>query len=163
METRVTFREWTFEVDVQRTAEVYRGVSKASAETCGCHACLNFAAQRDSSYGSELKSLLEDLGIDHRKEDEVSHLYRNANGLHNYNGCFHFKGRIAEGRDCRVPAGTDGYTVSGVLLNEHINIGFFKPPYRVYDRFAAEEHGGLIQVDFSILLPWVLKDVEEST
>lgn len=162
METRVTFREWTFEVDVLRTVEVYLASERASADSCGCHACLNFAAQRDVLYGSELRALLRDLGIDHRKEDEVSHYGRNADGSHNYNGCFHFKGRITEGWDCMVPAGIDGYTVSGVLLGEHLSVGFFKPPRRVYDRFAADEHGGLIQVEFSIVLPWVLKDVEES-
>lgn len=161
METRVTFREWTFEVDVPRTAEVYRCMDKASAETCGCHACLNFAAQRDTLYGAEFMALLRGLGIDHRREDEVSHFGREANGLHFYNGCFHFKGRIAEGRDCRVPAGTDGWTVSGISLDERISVGFLKPTHRAFDKFAVEE--GLIQVDFSILLPWVLKDVEEST
>lgn len=163
METRLIFREWTFEVDVQRTAEVYSSVSKSSADRCGCDACLNFVAQRDTSYGPEFKRLLKDLGIDHLKEDEVSHYGRNADSLHYYNGCFHFKGRIAEGRDCKVPAGTDGYTVSGVVLDEHISAGFLKPPRRVYDRFASEEQDGLVQVDFALVLPWVLKDVEEST
>jgi hypothetical protein len=163
METRVTYREWTFEVDIQRTAEVYRSASRSSSERCGCNACLNFAVQRDTSYGPEFKKLLTDLGIDHCKEDEVSHLYRNTDGLHNYNGCFHFKGRIAEGRDCMVPAGIDGYTVSLMELDGHISVGFMRPPSRVYDRFEADEPGTLVQVEFSLVLPWVLKDVEEST
>jgi hypothetical protein len=160
MESLVHFREWLFAVDADRTISVHKQLEKGGADTCGCDNCKNYALQRDQVFPSEVRTLLANLGVDYRKEAEVSHFGRLNDGMHMYHGWFHFKGRIASGRDCTVPQGRDGYTVDTVRVGDHFRIGFIKQNH--LNSFAAEEANELVQVEFSTVLPWKLVGVPET-
>lgn len=157
----VTFREWVFAVDHRRTVEVYTNTLEGSAEACGCDACRNFAEQREAMYPDEIIRLFNDLGIDLLKEDEVSHFARHQDGTHLYCGIFYFKGRIESGRDCKRLIGKDAFVIDGIEMNEHFSIGFTRG--HALSHFDKDEWNDLVQVDFSVVLPWVLEDAEEMT
>lgn len=156
---KLTYREWTFEVDFTRTSEVYKNVEKGSPEGCGCNDCKNFVAIREIIYPQEFKNLLLDLGIDYKKESEIYHMAKLDNGLHHYGGWFHFKGKMIEGRNCKIELGNGGSTFDTDELTETFGVAFFKGRDLTY--FDASEFDDLIQVEFIADSEWVIgKDLE---
>ena len=66
--TEVTFYDWILECDVEATREIYQKVSQGSVETCVCIYCKNFLALRDELFQGEFLKLLNNLGVDYRKD-----------------------------------------------------------------------------------------------
>nr|WP_297787964.1 hypothetical protein [uncultured Allomuricauda sp.] len=102
MKKEVKYKDWVFEVEFSRTKEIYSLLETGSPESCGCNECLNFSQNRDKIYPKEIKELFCELGIDYKKESEIYHQVRLENGLHYYGGWFHFKGKIKNGKDCKI-------------------------------------------------------------
>ena len=160
MNTIVKYRDWVFEVDYERTIEVYQKAKNGCPESCGCNNCKNFSINREQIYPQEFKDLLEELGIDYRKESEIYHIYRAENGKHFYGGWFHFKGKIKEGKDCKVDTHNGGRTLATVDLNENFQVGFLKDNSLPF--FDKEEKENLIQVEFYAFSNWVIDKALES-
>lgn len=154
----VKYRDWTFEVNYGRTKEVYDRVEIGSPEGCGCNDCKNFVANRENIYPDEVKDLLSEFGIDYKNESEIYHMARLDNGLHHYGGWFHFKGKITEGKDCKVDIGS-GSTLNTAKVTYDFEISFMKGSDLSY--FDKEEQDDLIQIEFIANSEWVInKEIE---
>ncbi|WP_439482758.1 hypothetical protein [Cyclobacterium plantarum] len=155
----VKYRDWTFEVDYERTKEIYDMVEQGSPERCACNDCKNFATNRENIYPDEIKFLLSKFGIDYRKESDIYHMARLDNGFHHYGGWFHFKGKIKEGKDCKVDLGGGGSTFDTAKVADHFEIAFMKDSALSY--FDEKEKNDLIQIEFIADSEWVIdKEIE---
>lgn len=156
----VKYKDWTFEVDYERTKEVYDSLEHGSPEGCACSDCKNFVANREEIYPREIKAFLSELGIDYKKESEAYHMSRLENGLHHYGGWFHVKGRIIEGKDCRVKLPNGARTLESELVEDSFYIAFMKGTALNY--FEEKEKDELIQIDFLVCSEWIIDKALES-
>ncbi len=95
--TRITYRGWVLDADVDATRAAYASEPTGDAEKCGCSYCVNFAAARDRVYPEEVRELFARLGVDFRKEGEAAQTHRSDDGLHHYMGWIHFIGSVVSG------------------------------------------------------------------
>lgn len=149
-EVRIIYREWELVVDKALTKQAYDTVIMGSSEGCTCAACKNFIDNRNRLYPDEIKQLFHNLGIDYKKESEITHYCRLENGLHYYGGWFHFKGRFI-GKACTVPAGS-GHTFVFSAINEHFGIGFCEANHLSF----FDDRENLVQVEFDVKIPWTI-------
>ncbi len=149
----IRFGDWEFEVDHELTSKTYQTVSISGADGCICNDCKNYVAFRDRVFPNYVIDLFNDLGIDYRKEVEVTSWEKLANGLHHIGGWFHFKGRVLKGKDFRVllPDG-NGFTFDLTKIDENFSIGFAEMSELAF--FDSKD--GLVQVEFSTNIPWVI-------
>jgi hypothetical protein len=83
--------------DREATVTAYRAVQSGGADQCTCVYCRNFAVQRANVYPPDFRALLDQLGIDPRKEGEVY----DVAGAHEFKarptgGWFYFVGELLE-------------------------------------------------------------------
>lgn len=158
----VKFRRWTVYADVIATREAFSLVQKGGSEECSCAYCRNFLAIRHQVYPAEILALFEQLGVDSRKEVEVEYLTRLDSGLHLYNGWLHLVGHLSSDFDLKMSSGGDAtstvYTVDLEQVSEHFKIGFIKGDSLAHFSFQDKS---LIQIEFIVELPWILKNENE--
>ncbi len=150
--TTLKYRDWEFEVDRDLTRQTYEGGSTSGAESCICNDCKNYVAYRDNVFSDEIKQLFDDLGIDYKKEVEITSFETSSDGLHHIGGWFHFKGRVLTGKDYRVPLPSGGHTFDLTTINDKFSIGFADGN----DISHFEDKTGLVQVEFMTYIPWVI-------
>ena len=144
-------------MDSELTKLTYDNVAVGSSESCNCNDCKNFANNREAIYPDEIKKLLNELGIDYKKENEVSHYCRQADGLHFYGGWFHFKGRF-NGKDCTIPTIYNGYTLELTPITDKFSIGFrYSGALSFFDNKES-----LVQIEFEAKTPWTIEKELES-
>lgn len=147
----IRYRLWTFRCNVSATRAAYSDHLGGDVSECQCVCCRNFAAARTQVYPEEVSSFLLSAGIDQPSEAEVYWIGPVAGGLHQYGGWLHFAGELADGPRM------NGYP-SGVWLQEvtpTFSIGFRAARQLA---FATWGEHRLIQVEFQVVLPWVLKE-----
>ncbi len=149
--TRVKYRNWEFEVDRELTQQTYESISFSGADNCVCNDCKNYVAYRDKVFLDEIMQLFDDLGIDYKKEVEITSFETLPNGLHHIGGWFHFKGRVLTGKDYRVPLPSGGYTFDLTEITDTFSIGFAVGN----DLTHFADKSGLVQVEFITDIPWV--------
>ena len=154
------FREWEFEVDYETTRRTYDLVSRSGAEECGCNNCKNYVACRESVFPKEVITFFSDIGVDYRKEVEITDYQKVPNGLHHVGGWFHFEGQILSGKDCRVftDDSKTGWTLDLTSIDEMFSMGFHVGSDLAY----FENKVGLVQVEFEAKIPWVIDKALES-
>jgi hypothetical protein len=81
--------------DREATIIAYSEMRQGGADCCTCAGCRNFVLLRDKAYPDTFRSLLNQLGIDARKEGEAVH-YGPEGDLHLYGGWFYFVGEVAK-------------------------------------------------------------------
>jgi len=150
--TIVRFQNWIFEVDKALTEKTYNNISGSGADTCGCNDCKNYVAFRDKVFPAEVIELFNDLGIDYRKEVEITYYDTLPNGLHHIGGLFHFKGKVLAGKDYRVPLPLGGHTFDLTRITENFSIGFAEGN----DLTFFEDKTGLVQIEFDTSIPWII-------
>ena len=158
MTSIVNFREWVFEVDKVLTEQTYFGVSRSGADTCLCNDCKNYVAYRDNVFPNEIIDLFTELGVDYKKEVEITSWQILPNGLHHIGGWFHFKGHIVAGKSYRVPIGSKSYTFDLTPITENFSIGFAEGN----DLTFFDDGTDLIQIEFDTKIPWVIDKSLES-
>jgi site-specific DNA-methyltransferase (adenine-specific) len=121
--TLVRFGRWTVRAEPAKTRAAYTGLVAAS-ERCGCNICKNYQGARERIFDLEARAVLDQLGIDYRREIEVLHTHRIARGRHAYEGWFHLFGAIEAGRDARVHRGGDAYALELEPCGESLSFGF---------------------------------------
>lgn len=149
--TEITYKSWKFQVDQKLTASTYATVAKGSAEEDESIEGINFAKQRDKVYPKEIKDLFQQLGIDYKKETEVSHHLNLENGMHIYTGWFHFKGTF-EGPDYLEKHSEDNKEFNTKEITKKFSIGFRNESFLTH----FEDRSNLVQVEFECMIPWVL-------
>lgn len=154
----VKYRDWVFEVDKELTRQTYQKVTGSGADTCVCNDCKNYVAYRDKVFPDEINQLFTDLGVDYKKEVEITSFEKLPNGLHHVGGWFHFKGRVLEGKDYRLPfPDGNGFTFDLTKVFDDFSIGFSSGS----DLAFFEDKQGLVQIEFDTNIPWVIdKEVE---
>lgn len=150
-EIQVKYRDWELFSDRETTEQTYSEFENSGAESCGCEYCKNYIEQRENVFPEEIKALFNKLGIDYKKEIEISEFAKLENGLYYYNGWFQFKGDFI-GKDCTVPFPNGGFTFDMTKITDKFSIGFRHDnsltPFR--------DKNGLVQIEFDCHLPWVL-------
>ena len=123
---RVTIESWVIDFDRTATVAAYEAVSVGSAEDCGCAECENWMVQRVHAYPSRFSQLLMTLGIDQRKETDVTGWEGGVAypGSNRYTGEFAFVGQLVSGPEYYVPALGGGYNFHHVELEPGFNVGF---------------------------------------
>src|SRR5690606_39203324 len=108
------------------------------------------------------KSIIElfsNLGIDYRKEVEITYWEKLENGFHYIGGWFHFKGKILEGKKCNEPLPYgNGSILSLKEIQKNFSIGFDEGKAMT----LFEDQNDLIQLEFSTHIPWVIDKKLES-
>src|SRR5262245_30546210 len=98
------FGQWKYTADREATILAYGRTERGRADTCDCAGCRNFRVARAACFPARFLALLDELGIDPRKDAEVYH-----NGGGSYGGWYHFVGTLGETGDW-VDLG-DGFSV----------------------------------------------------
>src|SRR5690606_15691451 len=150
--TIVKYKDWAFEVDKGLTEQTYKSISGSGADTCGCNDCINYVAYRDKVFPNEIIDLFHELGIDYRKEVEITKWEILSNGLHHIGGWFHFKGRVLIGKDYRVHLPSGGHTFDLTPITDNFSIGFAEGSNLTFFDDKTE----LVQVEFDTNIPWVI-------
>jgi len=158
MSTIVKFRDWTFEVDKEENEKTYQDVSRSGAENCGCNGCENYITYRDNVFPKEIIDLFGNLGVDYRKEVEVTDWETLPNGFHHIGGWFHFKGRVVTGKIYLVPVPSGGHTFDLTPITENFSIGFGAGNNLTF--FKSESD--LVQVEFETNIPWIIDKTPET-
>ena len=154
----VKFKDWVFEVYREMTEQAYRNILASGTETCGCTDCKNYIAYRDHVFPKEVIKLFADLGIDYRKEVEVTFWETLSNGLLHIGGWHHFKGRVLTGKDYRISLPSGGHTIELTPITDNFSIGFAEDN----DLTLFGDKTGLVQVEFDTIIPWVIDEVAET-
>lgn len=137
--------DWEFTCDRQATLDSYVRAAHGNSERCSCNGCRNFVVAREQAFPQEFVKFLHSLGIDSRKDGEVYHNARLANGLHDYGGWFHFVGELNKTGDFPVVVFVPGFTVWLCKSNA--------PPLEVLLGLP------LVEVQFHVeTVPWMLQD-----
>lgn len=111
---------------------------------------------RDVAYPTGALELFKRLGIDFRKEAENYRWWREPEGLHWYEGWFHFIGSIVSGRDCEQMAGLDHkgapfWREELEPVTDKFSMGFTKRTNLVQIRTDEQ----ITQLNFSTKVPWL--------
>ena len=155
----LTYARWVLEVDPRLTALTYSKIAQGGAEECGCQGCLNFARARDRLYPAAVQKLFHELGVDFKREAEVTYQCGLPGDLHSYDGWFHCVGNILSGRDGwrEIAQGTHVPDVEQV--DESFALAFSNRYAPANDAFKGLP---LIQVFFLAKVPWLLPSAPPS-
>ena len=104
-----SFGQWKYTADRDATILAYSRTERGGADTCNCADCRNFRVARADTFPAGFLALLDELGIDPRKDAEVYYNARLAPGRHCYGGWYHFVGTLDQTGDW-VDLG-DGFSV----------------------------------------------------
>lgn len=154
---KIKYRSWEIEVDTELTKDAYSKLKTSSSEACGCSHCINYSENKAIVFPSEIENIFDELGIDKKKELEISHMAKLENDLHYYLGWFHFVGKF-EGKDCSVPLRSgNGNTLDFERITDNFGIGFTKKNVGVAFKNISE----LVQIEFECKIPWTIdKELE---
>ncbi|MBQ7098767.1 MAG: hypothetical protein IJO05_03490 [Oscillospiraceae bacterium] len=144
------------EHDPERTGEFY---AQSSDTLCDCAGCRNFRAAV-SRMSEELRSFLEQFGIDPAKPAEMSVVYAPAKDELCYNGFYHFCGEIRDGREAYIQTGERAFELDQryiISVNEGEQAWFLTKCALIDANFPRPA----AQVEVFFNLPWVLD--EENT
>ncbi|MHC4060920.1 MAG: hypothetical protein ACYSUC_05675 [Planctomycetota bacterium] len=154
MET-LSIGRWVVSYDAETTRKAYAQIESGDAERCGCEYCLNFARVRDDVYPEEALKILNQLGVDFRKEAEVYHFSKVKPGWHHYGGSLHFVGKIEKVVHELRP--TDGEPTRFLKLAENFSWLLSSRRELVPDVFGDLP---VVQIIIDAKVPWVL-DTDE--
>jgi hypothetical protein len=148
----IKFKNWELIVNDELTKSTYNKVELGNADACICAECKNYSNFRDNVFPEEIKKLFLEIGIDYRKESEVTRYCKLKNGLHFYGGWFHFKGEFI-GENCEVQLNKSVFTFELTKITENFSIGFRLSSALTF----FENKNGLVQVEFETEIPWTIE------
>ena len=141
------FGKWKYTGDRDATLSAYRRAERGGADTCDCAGCRNFRVARQQTFTEPFIRLLDQLGIDPRKDAEVYHNARLSNEGHDYGGWYHFIGALDETGDLPVVQLGEGFTAWMCRASA--------------PRQASLADGPAVQLEFHAeRVPWLLSEPE---
>jgi len=148
---QIKLGSWIIEVDLRKTKKFYDEYYLIT-EGCDCDYCANYVLACDK-FPQEITELFNSLGIDPRKEGEVSQYMENQDGTHLYGAFYHIVGNIIEGPKLWGPT-TEESEVSSPNFVEHsgVEIGFSEDLALVPEGFPTPT----IQFEIQMNVPWLL-------
>lgn len=147
---RIDYDGWTLATDADATRAAY-AASGRGAHVCRCAYCRNFVAVRDEAYPRSFVALLSRLGIDPHKEAEVSEFGQTDCGRRLYSGFYHFVGEVIGGPGDRMSV------IEAETANAPWQVFFANRRSLAFDSFGDQP---LVQLEFTVELPWVLPEAE---
>lgn len=94
-----TLGTWVYAPNRTATIAAHANAVTGGADGCTCGPCRNFGLVREELFPPDFLALLDELGVDPRKDSEVTQSYRGDDGLCLYIGWFHFVGDLSGHRD----------------------------------------------------------------
>lgn len=141
------FGQWRYSVDRDATILAYARAERGGTDTCTCANCRNFRVARARVFPAEFLALLDQLGIDPRKDGEVYHNARLAPGRHDYGGWYHFIGALEQTGDFPPVDLGGGFTAWMCRASA--------------PRLASLEGVPVVQLEFHTdAVPWLLDEPE---
>jgi hypothetical protein len=153
--TRVSFLDWTFDVDIDATRVAYRAVETCAPEACGCDYCKNWVLARELAYPASILEFLRDVGIEHPCEAETWESGPIGPGLRRFGGFLHFIGRITDG-----PQPIDSHQSPDMpyaQVDDRFNVWFWHGAHLVLRGLKGRD---LVQMEFHTVVPWLLDTPE---
>jgi len=129
--------------DREQTGRAYAELKSGDAERCGCSSCRNFAAQRSTAYPDSFRRLLDQLGVDWKKEGEVYECGPEGS-LRVYGGWFYLVGELIEPGERMTDAG--------------FGFQYYFVDAKRLPKPGADFGQNVLAVEFSAKLPWVISD-----
>lgn len=96
MFTQLKILDWVIEVDRKTTVQAYKKL-QSGAQECGCQGCQNFIRIREKFFSKEFLDMLNQLGIDYKKDVEVYDIEDTSCKKRIFSGWYHACGRILQG------------------------------------------------------------------
>ncbi len=156
MET-LNIQHWIVKYDKSATRLAYSQIDMGDPEVCRCEYCLNFAAARDEVYPIEVMKVLEEIGIDYRKESEVFFCNKEDDGKLCYIGELCFVGRVENTNEAHEPF--EGKADLLTFEDEaQIFVWYFSN--RATPRQSVFENKPIAIFYFGARVPWVLQTKE---
>jgi hypothetical protein len=141
------FGQWKFTVNRDETEFAFSKIELGGADSCLCATCRNFSRARTRVFPVEFLMLLEQLGIDPRKEVEVYPFSSSIPGFRGTAGWFHFHGTLEETGDFSPVDYGDGFTAWMCRAGA--------PRHPIFEYLPA------VQLEFRAkLVPWLLDEPE---
>lgn len=145
------YKSWEIEYDEMLTRQIYKKLI-SGPEKCVCDNCKNFLLARENFYPESLKEILNQLGIDYKKETELCYFNRIETGWHLYKGWFHFVGKFQ-----KPPKDNDLRIYEMVPDFEDFAWSFFDKRDLVPEEFG---NNPVVQLEWIGILPWVIDEEE---
>jgi len=143
----IEYNGWKIEYDDYSTRKIYKSLT-GEPEDCVCNNCKNFILARENFYPEDFKKVLNQLGIDSKKEAELCYFQRIKPRWHHYSGCFFFVGNIL-----KRPQFVYDTTYEQVPEFKNFAWTFTTDKYLIPDAFG--ENPG-VQLQWTGLVPWVI-------
>lgn len=148
---RIKMGAWVIEVDMDKTLDFYTDYHLIT-EDCTCDYCANYVLAC-TDFPSMYKGVFDSLGIDPRKEGEISHYMEKDNGTHLYGVFYHIVGRIIKGPQLWVPTQKGSEVSSPHFATYHgIELGFSEDLMLLPEGFPEPA----IQFEMEVTIPWLL-------
>ncbi len=147
---RIKVGRYVLEIDKSQTRKFYDKYHVIT-EDCDCVYCTNYILACDT-FSPEVKHLFNLLGIDPRKEGEISEYMANDNGTHLYGAFYHIVGKIIDGPQLQIPTTSE----SGVSTpnSEEVEISFREEDL---DLVPVDFPKPTVQFEIQLNIPWLLK------
>ncbi|WJY27537.1 MULTISPECIES: hypothetical protein [Sporosarcina] len=145
---RLTTGRYVVTIDRTSTKNYY-DTHQFITEDCGCSYCANYRLACDH-FPQEIQDLFDVLGIDPRKEGEVSEVGVNADGTHLYVAFYHLVGEILAGPG-PYPAVGGEHDVRFVCP-DRVEMDFSDELDLVPDNFPQPA----VQFEIQLNVPWLL-------
>lgn len=120
------FENWRVRANVERTKQIYAEIEHSSAEECDCAYCRHWLGIRDDVLPSDFRKFLSRLGVDYRKEYDVSE-YETGQVIQGrclYIGNYYFVGELTEGEDgISVYDEGTGYSFRTLPVTDELRVG----------------------------------------
>ena len=143
----LNFGPYRIRCDPEATRVAY---TKSPKFTCECPYCKNFIAAWPIIYADEVGNFYKMLGIATCHEDELSQFQSLKNGSQAHSGWAYTVGELIT-----PPFGCVNHLVTSPEDSRQFNVSFSSNFHRAGEPFMDLP---TLKMDFSIIVPWVLKD-----
>ncbi len=154
---KILFKDWELNVDFLNTQKLYTDMDSGAAELCNCTDCENFIDNRNNLYPTEVRALLNELGVDYSKEGDIWKICK-ENNLHRYSGCFFFVGNF-KGENSIQPLSNSSSETILKTVTDNFSIGFCNCSYASINSKSTHN---TIQIEFEARIPWTIDKTENT-
>ena len=147
---RIKVGGYVLEIDVNQTRQFYEK-HHFITEDCDCDYCANYILACDT-FSSEVKHLFNILGIDPRKEGEISEYIENDDGTHLYSALYHIVGKIIDRTELQLLTNSE----KGVSIPncDEVEIDFNE---KDLDLVPDDFPKPTVQFEIQLNIPWLLR------
>jgi len=141
-------QDWVLKIDVEKTKEYYNSITVE--EGYDCDYCKNYI-MNCKTFSKEVMDFYTILGIDPRKEGEFMEYETDINtNEHLYMGLYHLVGKIVK----RPSAGIRKWDDLNIIGIDNVKFIFTDELDLVSENFPRP----VLQLEFEVTLPWLLKE-----